>query len=115
FNAAQQPFLLAPFALLALGGYLGLYWGAWAGWLVFLRRRGQAGTLFALGGAAGWEVLEYVRTHLFSGFPWTLLGDSQVHRLPLIQIASITGVYGVSFLIVWGNLALAEAYQGARR
>ena len=58
---------------------------------------------------------EYFRTHLFSGFPWALLGDTQVHRLPLIQIASITGVYGVSFLLVWGNLALSDAISGSRR
>ena len=59
-------------------------------------------------GAAAWVALEYLRTYLFSGFPWTLLADSQVKVLPLIQIASITGIYGVSFLIILVNLTVLE-------
>src|SRR5262249_1564196 len=38
-----------------------------------------------------------------------LLGVSQYHMLPLIQIASVTAVYGVSFLVVWVSLALLSA------
>jgi apolipoprotein N-acyltransferase len=53
-----------------------------------------------------WVVLEFGRTHLFSGFPWALLGYSQFKILPLIQIADTTGVYGVSFLIGFVNMAL---------
>jgi apolipoprotein N-acyltransferase len=64
--------------------------------------------LLALTGACAWVALEYLRTYLFSGFPWALLADSQVKALPLIQIASVTGVYGVSFLIVLVNLTVAE-------
>ena len=43
---------------------------------------------------------------IFGGFPWNLLGDSLYRMGPLIQVASITGVYGVSFLIVWTSLSL---------
>jgi len=50
-----------------------------------------------------------VLTRLFSGFPWDLLGTSQYQMLPLIQICSFTGVYGLSFLIVWVSLALLSA------
>src|SRR6185312_17304312 len=42
----------------------------------------------------------------FGGFPWNLLGDSQYRIVPLIQFASFTGVYGVSFLIVWTSVSL---------
>ncbi len=49
---------------------------------------------------------EYLRTFLFSGFPWELLGYSQYNRLPLIQISDITGVYGVSFIVALVNGAL---------
>src|SRR6185312_15826043 len=42
----------------------------------------------------------------FGGFPWNLLGDSQYHIVPLIQFASFTGVYGVSFLVVWTSVSL---------
>jgi apolipoprotein N-acyltransferase len=43
------------------------------------------------------------------GFPWDLLGVSQYQLVPLIQIASVTGVYGVSFLVVWFSLSLLLA------
>jgi apolipoprotein N-acyltransferase len=47
-----------------------------------------------------------VMGRFLSGFPWEFLGVSQYKMLPLIQIASSTGVYGVSFLIIWFSVAL---------
>jgi len=57
--------------------------------------------------AALWVGLEMTVARLFTGFPWNLLGASQYRSLPLIQIASFTGVYGVSFLVVWFSVSLA--------
>src|SRR5207237_7950541 len=65
--------------------------------------------LWTICGAATWVALEMILTRLFSGFPWDLLGVSQYQMLPLIQIASFTGVYGISFLIVWVSLSLLMA------
>jgi apolipoprotein N-acyltransferase len=53
-----------------------------------------------------WVALEYVRTFIFTGFPWALLGHSQYLRHHLIQIADLFGAYGVSFLIALGNTAI---------
>ena len=53
-----------------------------------------------------WVSLEYVRAVLITGFPWCLLGYSQFNMLALIQISDITGVYGVSFLIVAVNVSI---------
>jgi apolipoprotein N-acyltransferase len=53
-----------------------------------------------------WVALEYIRTFVFTGFPWELLGYSQYLRLHLIQIADLFGVYGVSFLIALSNSAV---------
>jgi apolipoprotein N-acyltransferase len=53
-----------------------------------------------------WVALEYIRTFIFTGFPWALLGHSQYLRHHLIQIADLFGAYGVSFLIALGNLAV---------
>jgi apolipoprotein N-acyltransferase len=50
-----------------------------------------------------------IRARLFGGFPWNFLGTSQYQMIPLIQIASVTGVYGVSFLVVWVSLSLYSA------
>ena len=65
--------------------------------------------LWSLAGAVVWVALEMVRGRLFSGFPWNPLGASQYQLVPLIQIASVTGVYGVSFLVVWVSLSLFSA------
>src|SRR5208337_5473089 len=78
-----------------LGGVMARSWG----------RR----TLWALSGAALWVALEMVVARFLTGFPWNLLGSSQYRMTPLIQIASVTGIYGVSFLVVWFSLSLASA------
>ncbi|MFC1644324.1 hypothetical protein ACFL5C_03320 [Candidatus Omnitrophota bacterium] len=52
-----------------------------------------------------WVVLEYIRSHLLTGFPWGLLGYSQYTNVSLIQVADFTGAYGVSFLVVAFNVA----------
>jgi apolipoprotein N-acyltransferase len=54
---------------------------------------------------------EYVRGCLFSGFAWNFLGVSQVSNLPLIQVASVTGIYGVSALLVLVNGAAATLVE----
>ncbi len=54
-----------------------------------------------------WTSLEYLRsTHATFGFSWLGLGYSQFQTLTIIQPAEITGVYGISALIVLGNAAL---------
>ena len=55
-----------------------------------------------------WVTTELGRTHLFSGFPWVLLGYSQVTVLPIAQLASLFGVYGVSAFVVTVNAAAAH-------
>ena len=53
-----------------------------------------------------WVVLEYTRCELFTGFPWALFGYTQYENTALIQIADITGVYGVSFVLMLFNTAV---------
>jgi len=60
---------------------------------------------------AAWVLFEYVRSHLFTGFGWALLGYSQHLNLPVIQIADITGVWGVSFLVMLVNMSLYSAFN----
>ena len=62
-----------------------------------------------------WVVCEYIRSNLFTGFPWGLLGYSQYRNINLIQIADITGAYGVSFLIVIFNVALFSLFIRSRK
>jgi len=53
-----------------------------------------------------WVGMEYLRAILFTGFSWNQLGISQYQEIVLIQIASFGGVYAVSALIVWLNVAI---------
>ncbi|MGO8837900.1 MAG: apolipoprotein N-acyltransferase [Limisphaerales bacterium] len=103
----------------ALSIYLALYPAVWT-WLVSEcgMRNAECGKdswsgrlLWSLSGAAVWVALEMVRARLFSGFPWNPLGASQFQLIPLIQIASVTSVYGVSFLVVWLSLSLFSAVR----
>jgi apolipoprotein N-acyltransferase len=54
-----------------------------------------------------WVATELGRTHIFTGFPWVLLGYSQATVLPIAQVASLFGVYGVSMLVASVSAALA--------
>ncbi len=86
--------------------YLGLYVGVFAALFVFIKRQTRVPDV--LSAPAIWVSLELLRTYALSGFPWAALGYSQYLSLPVIQIADVTGVYGVSFLIVMVNIAVAR-------
>ena len=90
--------------LILLSLCLGLYVAAFSGLLNFFRNRCCSDPLVIA--PIVWTLLEFLRTYLLSGFPWGLLGYSQYQNLFLIQISDITGIYGVSFLIVLVNVAL---------
>ena len=60
-----------------------------------------------------WVATELGRTHLFGGFPWALLGYSQATTLPVAQLASLLGVYGVSALVA--SVSAAAAMSVATR
>jgi apolipoprotein N-acyltransferase len=55
-----------------------------------------------------WVAVELLRSHVVS-FPWTLLGTAQIDNLPLARLASVTGVYGISFEIALVNTVFAAA------
>jgi len=111
----------------ALSGYLALYPAAWTwmtgfldGWIIgkphqsinpSIHQSWLGRLLWSLISAAAWVALEMIRARLFGGFPWNFLGASQYQIVPLIQIASVTGVYGVSFLVVWVSLSFYSAVR----
>jgi len=64
---------------------------------------------------AAWVALEWARSYVFTGFGWALLGYSQSYNLPIIQIADISGTYGVSFLLVIFNAAVFFAIKNFRK
>lgn len=85
--------------------YFTLYYAA-----VFPVLRGVAGIrsrLRPLVLAAAWVSLDFLIGRLFTGIPWLFAGYSQVSLLPLIQVADVTGVHGVTFLVVLFSAVVA--------
>jgi apolipoprotein N-acyltransferase len=72
------------------------------------------GTAGLLGAPFVWVATELLRVHTFFEFPWCLLGYSQHTFLPVIQIASVTAVYGVSFVLAAFSSLLAYAVLETR-
>jgi apolipoprotein N-acyltransferase len=67
---------------------------------------------------AAWVTFEYVRsTYVFGGFPWIPLGNTMVTFLPVAQLASLVGVFGLSWFVALLNtgFALAAMSEGRRR
>jgi len=61
-----------------------------------------------------WLAYEYLRTKGFLGYSYGITGYSQWSVIPLIQIASVTGVWGVSALVTFPSFWLAEAYNNLK-
>ena len=104
------PYPVGIVLMLLLSGFLALYFA-----LPFALARfveGRAALSLPLLLPFFWVALEYVRSFLFSGFPWENLGYSPYRLLPLMQCADVTGVYGISFLIVWVNAAVYLVLRG---
>jgi apolipoprotein N-acyltransferase len=88
------------FGLLAM--MFSLYYLAF-GFLYALASR-SIGSWMILGGPTLWVALEYARgSFSFLAAPWNLLAHSQHQALPVIQIADLTGAYGVSFVLLMVN------------
>lgn len=122
FGPALGWVVLSMFLALFVGGWTWLVTGArdrrlfrpYGGlepWLSASWARRAAWAFFA---AASWVAMEMFVTRIFGGFPWNLLGSSQYQLIPLLQIGEWTGIYGVSFLIVWFSVSLAALLVLAR-
>ena len=106
---------VALLAMLLLASYLALFPALTALITARLVTRAGTGALFLM--PAAWVATEFSRGYLFGGFPWVPLGNSQVTVLPVAQLASVFGVYGLSALVACVNAALAYALlsQGRNR
>jgi len=95
------PLIPSVLILLLLVAYLSLFIGAFT----FLTRLIQmrSGVQTFLFTPFLWVALEYLRSLLLTGFPWANLGYSQYLNLPFIQMADVTGAYGLSFVILFVN------------
>jgi apolipoprotein N-acyltransferase len=90
-------------AMLLLAAYLSLYTACFAVGVVFLREKGIR---IFWSAPLLWTVLEFLRSHLLTGFPWENLAYSQYLYTKVIQISDVTGIYGITFAIVMINAVL---------
>ena len=97
---------LTTFAWLLLAAYLALYFGIFSALLHRLPWKSGLPFIFIV--TAIWTGLEWVRSWFLTGFPWGSMGYTQWNNLPAIQIASFTGVHGVSFIVVLLNATIAD-------
>jgi apolipoprotein N-acyltransferase len=89
--------------------YLALYHGVFGLIVALLAGDSPFSRRALLLAPAVWVAVELARDRI-TGFPWDLLGTTQVDNLPLCRIATLTGVYGLSFEIMVVNTALAAAF-----
>ena len=109
--------LNAPLALLALFLfclYLALYHGLFGLLLSLASGPGRDNRTTLMAAPFLWVGVELART-LVTGFPWNLLGTAQVENISLSRIATLTGVYGVSFEIMLVNVAVGAAFLVPRK
>lgn len=111
-NFGGMPWLLAVVLLLAMALYLGLYQALFVALAAPVWRRG--GGWVWLGLPALWVAVEWLRTHLFGGFPWNLAAYSWVDFGGALPLAAWVGAFGVSWLVAWAGLGVAVAWRYRR-
>ena len=112
FVDAQTFAWLSPFAVLGLPAYLALY-PALGFALARLLWTRDASRILAL--AIALTVSEWLRGHLLTGFPWNAYGYALSEPLALAQIASVIGLWGMTFLVVAIFASPAALIDGASR
>jgi apolipoprotein N-acyltransferase len=107
----DAPIFVAGLALILLAAVLGLYTAAFAGGL---RTAIRAGIAPEIAGPPLWVALEWLRSSGPLAFPWVAFGYSQHHHHGLIQVVELTGVYGLSALLVFSNMVVYSVLRGGR-
>ena len=104
---------VAVFAAAMLVAYLSLFPGIFA--LIVARVRRTWGPAALLIVPFAWVTTELGRQYVWDGFPWALLGYSQVTFLPVAQLASVVGVYGLSGLLAAAAASLTAIVLASGR
>lgn len=94
---------MAPFALIGMAGGMALFWGA-AGGISVRLRMGLWGAAVLLAAA------EFLRSYIFTGFPWALIGHIWIET-PVAQWAAIIGPQGLTLLALLFGAAIVMAGQ----
>ncbi len=78
--------------------------------------RGDRPIRSAIGFASLWTAVDWIRGMFpLGGFTWGSLGISQVDDRPLLPLATVAGVWGITFVVIVVNVLLFEAIRGVHR
>jgi apolipoprotein N-acyltransferase len=111
FGAMPAP--VAVLALLFLCAYLALF-PALTGWML-KQLRVDSPILQAFAAGALWALSDWLRSVLFTGFPWLTLGYSQVPQSPLAGFVPVVGAYGTSLVLVCSAALLGLLFESEFR
>ncbi len=107
YGGLAKPVSLLILVLFAL--YLGLYHALFATLIAMLRSQTRSPAPALLLTPFLWVAVELARARV-TGFPWDLLGNSQVENIFVIQLAPLAGVMAISYLVAAVNAALAASF-----
>lgn len=98
-------------ATLIVPGIYGIYYVVLFPVLAFVGRRfGRYGYLAQ---AVAWISYEYLRTLGFLGYAYGIIGYTQYHHPALVRLSSLTGIWGISLLVIIPSLLIAQAVSRA--
>lgn len=100
---------MAPFALFFLAGGLALFWALAFGLAARLGRNQRWRALWLV---VTWSAVEILRSFIFTGFPWALIGHIWIDN-PQMQVASIVGAHGLTVMTL--AAAVFPAVMGAQK
>lgn len=101
-----------PFCVLFFGAAFAFYTALTTALVRATRTRGTAAVLIL---AVMWTILEWLRGHLFTGFPWNLIGTIWAASDTMMQVAAVVGLYGLGTVTVLAAAMPATLAGGSQR
>lgn len=104
YEFGGMPGLMAAFCTFVLCAFLALFpaaVGALSVWISGVSISARQGRTMLIAIPVLWALTDWVRSWIFTGFPWLTIGYSQVPYSPLAGYMPIVGVYGISFITVF--------------
>lgn len=103
---------MGPFAAILMGGGLALFWGFACMVYKLIAPNSLARPVVF---AAVFSAFEWLRGHIFTGFPWNLPGEAWTAGSPPSQAAALVGAYGLTFITLFAWAAFAPLLQAGNR
>lgn len=112
FVDIAQWWWVMPLSLVVGPGLFGLYYGFVPVLARACRRFGDIAEAIAI--VVFWALADFARGHLFTGFPWNLMGQAWDYFPPLLQTLSLTGMYGLTLLtLFWAAAPVLFRHRAA--